>query len=87
MNNFAKLKQQCFQANLDLVKHGLVISTFGNASIIDRSQGVFVIKPSGIDYNEMKPENMVVLDLDGNMLEGDLKPSSDTKTHLVLYKL
>jgi L-ribulose-5-phosphate 4-epimerase len=85
MNKFAELKRQCHQSNLDLVKHGLVISTFGNASVIDRDAGVIAIKPSGINYDVLKPEDMVVLDFDGNVIEGTLNPSSDTKTHLVLY--
>ncbi|GHT14836.1 L-ribulose-5-phosphate 4-epimerase [Bacteroidia bacterium] len=80
------LKQTVFRANLDLVKHGLVIFTWGNVSGIDRAKGLVVIKPSGVSYNDMKPEDMVVLDLDGNIKEGKLKPSSDTATHLVLYK-
>ena len=81
-----QLKLTVYQANLDLVKHGLVIFTWGNASAIDRGQGLVVIKPSGVSYDEMKPEHMVVVDLEGNVIEGDLKPSSDTPTHLELYK-
>ncbi|GHT54685.1 L-ribulose-5-phosphate 4-epimerase [Bacteroidia bacterium] len=80
------LKQTVFQANLDLVKHGLVIFTWGNVSGIDRAKGLVVIKPSGVSYDDMKPEDMVVLDLEGNIVEGKLKPSSDTATHLALYK-
>lgn len=80
------LKQKVFQANLDLVKHGLVIFTWGNVSAIDREKGLVVIKPSGVSYERMTAEDMVVLDLDGNVVEGKLKPSSDTATHLVLYK-
>ena len=80
------LKQKVFQANLDLVKHGLVIFTWGNVSAIDREKGLVVIKPSGVSYETMTAEDMVVLDLDGNIVEGKLKPSSDTATHLVLYK-
>ncbi len=80
------LKQKVFQANLDLVKHGLVIFTWGNVSAIDREKGMVVIKPSGVSYETMTAEDMVVLDLDGNIVEGKLKPSSDTATHLVLYK-
>nr|WP_101689183.1 L-ribulose-5-phosphate 4-epimerase [Dysgonomonas massiliensis] len=80
------LKQKVFQANLDLVKHGLVIFTWGNVSAIDREKGLVVIKPSGVSYETMTAEDMVVLDLDGNVVEGKLKPSSDTATHLVLYK-
>lgn len=80
------LKEKVFQANLDLVKHGLVIFTWGNVSAIDREKGLVVIKPSGVSYEGMKAEDMVVLDLDGNIIEGALKPSSDTPTHLALYK-
>lgn len=81
-----KLRQEVFDANLDLVKHGLVIFTWGNVSGIDREKGLVVIKPSGVSYDSMKPEDMVVLDLDGNVVDGKLKPSSDTATHLALYK-
>ena len=81
-----ELKQRVWQANLDLVKHGLVIFTWGNASGIDREKGLVVIKPSGVSYDDMKPEDMVVVDLDGNVVEGNLNPSSDTPTHLVLYR-
>ena len=82
-----KLKAEVCQANLDLVTEGLVIQTWGNASAVDRKQGVVVIKPSGVPYAEMKPEHMVVVGLaDGRVVEGDLKPSSDTPTHLVLYR-
>ena len=81
-----KLKEEVFQANLDLVKHGLVIFTWGNVSAIDREKGLVVIKPSGVSYDDMKPEDMVVVDLDGNVVEGKFKPSSDTATHIVLYK-
>ena len=81
-----KLKQEVFKANLDLVKHGLVIFTWGNVSAIDRESGLVVIKPSGVSYDDMKAEDMVVVDLDGNVVEGNLKPSSDTATHIVLYK-
>ena len=80
------LKEKVCQANLDLVKHGLVIFTWGNVSAIDRESGLVVIKPSGVSYDNMKPSDMVVVDLDGKIVEGDLRPSSDTPTHLVLYK-
>ena len=80
------LKEKVCQANLDLVKHGLVIFTWGNVSAIDRASGLVVIKPSGVSYDNMKPSDMVVVDLDGKIVEGDLNPSSDTPTHLVLYK-
>lgn len=80
------LKEKVFQANLDLVRHGLVIFTWGNVSAIDRESGLVVIKPSGVAYDVMKAEDMVVVDLEGNIVEGNLNPSSDTPTHLVLYK-
>jgi L-ribulose-5-phosphate 4-epimerase len=81
-----QLKQSVFEANLDLVKHGLVLFTWGNVSGIDREKGLVVIKPSGISYHDMKPEDMVVVNMDGRVVEGNLNPSSDTATHLVLYK-
>ena len=80
------LKKQVFEANLDLVKYGLVIFTWGNVSGIDRKQGLVVIKPSGVPYDTMKPEDMVVLELDGKVVEGKLNPSSDAPTHIELYK-
>lgn len=80
------LKASVFQANLDLVKHGLVIFTWGNVSAIDRTSGLVVIKPSGVSYDTMTVDDMVVVDLDGKVVEGSLKPSSDTATHLELYK-
>jgi L-ribulose-5-phosphate 4-epimerase len=86
MTNIEKLKQDVCEANLALVKHGLVIFTWGNVSAIDREAGLVVIKPSGIDYDKMKPSDMVVLDLNGNVIEGKLKPSSDSPTHLELYR-
>ncbi|MBQ8061386.1 MAG: L-ribulose-5-phosphate 4-epimerase [Bacteroidales bacterium] len=81
-----ELKEQVCKANLDLVRHGLVLFTWGNASAIDRSSGLVVIKPSGVSYDEMKPSDMVVVDLEGKVVEGNLRPSSDTPTHIVLYK-
>ena len=80
------LKQQVLKANLDLVKHNLVILTWGNVSAIDHESGLVVIKPSGVDYDTMTAEDMVVVDLDGNVVEGSLRPSSDTPTHLALYR-
>ena len=81
------LKKQVCQANLDLVREGLVIQTWGNASGIDRASGRVVIKPSGVGYDRMKPAHMVVVALEsGKVIEGELKPSSDTPTHLVLYR-
>ena len=80
------LKEKVFHANLDLVKHGLVIFTWGNVSAIDRESGLVVIKPSGVSYDDMKADDMVIVDLEGNVVEGTLRPSSDTPTHLALYK-
>jgi L-ribulose-5-phosphate 4-epimerase len=81
-----KLKEQVFKANLELPKKGLVLFTWGNVSGIDREKNLIVIKPSGVDYETMKAEDMVVVDLDGNVIEGELNPSSDTPTHIELYK-
>ena len=81
-----ELKEKVYRANIDLVKHNLVIYTWGNVSAIDREQGVIVIKPSGVAYDEMKASDMVVVDLDGRVVEGKLNPSSDTPTHLEIYK-
>lgn len=81
-----KLKEQVLHANLDLVKHGLVIFTWGNVSAIDREKGLVVIKPSGVSYEKMTASDMVVVNLDGEIVEGNFKPSSDTATHLVLYR-
>jgi len=81
-----ELKQKVYEANLGLVKHGLVIFTWGNVSAIDREKELVVIKPSGVSYEEMKPSDMVVLNLYGKVVEGKLKPSSDTPTHLILYR-
>jgi L-ribulose-5-phosphate 4-epimerase len=80
------LREQVLEANLELVRRGLVLYTFGNASGIDREQGLVVIKPSGVDYDKMKPADLVVTDLAGKIVEGTLRPSSDLPTHLVLYK-
>lgn len=81
-----ELKQQVFRANIDLVDHGLVIFTWGNVSGIDRERGLVVIKPSGVSYEGMRAEDMVVVDMEGNRVEGKYKPSSDTATHLELYR-
>ena len=82
-----ELKEKVFKANLDLVKHNLVLFTWGNVSGIDREKGLVVIKPSGVSYDNMKASDMVVVDLEtGKVVEGDLNPSSDTPTHLVLYR-
>ncbi|MBR4306211.1 MAG: L-ribulose-5-phosphate 4-epimerase [Ruminiclostridium sp.] len=80
------LKELVCKANLDLVKYKVVIFTWGNVSAIDRETGLVVIKPSGVDYSVMKPEHMVVVDLDGNVVDGDLNPSTDMPTHLEIYK-
>lgn len=80
------LKEVVFKANLNLVKHGLVLFTWGNVSGIDREKGLVVIKPSGVSYDVMKAEDMVVIDFDNNIVEGYLKPSSDSLTHIGLYK-
>lgn len=81
-----KLREEVLEANLELVRRGLVLYTFGNASGISRDQGLVVIKPSGVPYETMKPEDLAVVDLQGNIVEGTLRPSSDLPTHLVLYK-
>lgn len=81
-----ELKEKVYKANLQLVEYGLVVLTWGNASEIDREKGLFVIKPSGVPYNTMKPSDMVVMDLNGNKIEGELNPSSDMPTHLELYR-
>ena len=81
-----ELKKKVYEANILLPKYGLVTFTWGNVSAIDRESGLFVIKPSGVDYDVMTPDDMVVMDLNGNKVEGRYKPSSDTPTHLELYK-
>ncbi|MFT8407126.1 MAG: L-ribulose-5-phosphate 4-epimerase [Liquorilactobacillus sp.] len=81
-----KLKQQVYEANMQLSQLGLVNFTWGNVSGIDREQGLFVIKPSGVPYEQLKSTDLVVVDLDGNVVEGKLRPSSDTPTHAVLYR-
>ena len=80
-----KLKEEVYRANMDLPKYGLVTFTWGNVSGIDREKGLFVIKPSGVEYDKLTPEDMVVVDLEGNKVEGRYNPSSDTPTHVVLY--
>ncbi len=81
-----ELKKQVYEANMELPRYGLVTFTWGNVSGIDKESGLFVIKPSGVDYEKLTPEDMVVMDLQGNKIEGRFKPSSDTPTHLELYK-
>jgi L-ribulose-5-phosphate 4-epimerase len=86
MSQYQHIKQEAFEANMQLPKLGLVLFTFGNVSAADRSLGAFAIKPSGVPYQELSPEKLVIVDFDGNIVEGGLRPSSDTKTHAVLYK-
>ncbi len=83
---FSDLKKQCLDANLQLAKSGLVIYTFGNVSCVDREKNVFAIKPSGVDYDKLKLEDIVIVDFTGEKVDGKLRPSSDTKTHAVLYR-
>jgi L-ribulose-5-phosphate 4-epimerase len=86
MNKYQHIRQTAYDANMQLPKLGLVLFTFGNVSAADRELGVFAIKPSGVPYEQLTPERMVIVDFDGNTVEGSLRPSSDTKTHAVLYK-
>lgn len=81
-----ELKQQVYEANMELPKRGLVVYTWGNVSGFDKETGYFAIKPSGVSYEDLKPEDMVIMDLEGNKIEGKYNPSSDTATHLELYK-
>ena len=80
------LKQEVYEANMELPRRGLITYTWGNVSGLDRESGLFVIKPSGVDYDRLRPEDMVVMDLEGNRVEGELNPSSDTDTHIELYR-
>jgi L-ribulose-5-phosphate 4-epimerase len=84
--NLKSLREEVLEANLELVRQNLVVFTFGNASGCDRASGLVVIKPSGVPYDAMKPDNLVVVDLEGKRVEGDLRPSSDLPTHLALYR-
>jgi len=84
-SKYKTLKEECFEANIELNDLGLVIYTFGNVSAVDRDNGVFAIKPSGVPYEKLKPEDIVVLDYENNIVEGTMRPSSDTKTHAFLY--
>ncbi|MBV6646017.1 MAG: L-ribulose-5-phosphate 4-epimerase [Cyclobacteriaceae bacterium] len=86
MSKFKELKRECYEANMQLPTLDLVVYTFGNVSAVDRAQEAFAIKPSGVPYSDLKPEDMVVLDFDNHVLEGKMRPSSDTKTHAFLYK-
>jgi L-ribulose-5-phosphate 4-epimerase len=83
---YQHLKEACYEANMQLPQLGLVLFTFGNASVVDRAAGVFAIKPSGVPYATLRVEDIVILDFDANLVEGNKRPSSDTKTHAVLYK-
>ena len=83
---FELLKKEVYKANIELVKKGLVLYTWGNVSAIDEERKYIVIKPSGVDYDEMTSEDMVVVDMDGNVVEGEYRPSSDTKSHIEIYK-
>jgi len=84
--SYTEIRQAAYENNMKLPQLGLVLFTFGNVSVADRSKGVFAIKPSGVPYEELSPENMVIVDFEGQVVEGSLRPSSDTKTHAVLYK-
>lgn len=83
---YEHIRQEAYEANMQLPRLGLVLFTFGNVSAADRSQGLFAIKPSGVPYDQLSPASMVIVDFDGKTVEGDLRPSSDTQTHAVLYK-
>ena len=86
MSKYLDIRESAYKGNMQLPELGLVLFTFGNVSAADRSLGVFAIKPSGVPYEDLSPENMVIIDFDGKTVEGDLRPSSDTQTHAVLYK-
>jgi L-ribulose-5-phosphate 4-epimerase len=86
MSKYEDIRQSAYDANMQLPKLGLVLFTFGNVSAADREEGVFAIKPSGVPYDQLSPQNMVIVDFEGNTVEGSFRPSSDTKTHAVLYK-
>lgn len=85
-SKYSKLKQECYEANMQLNELNLVVYTFGNVSAVDRENRVFAIKPSGVAYENLKPEDIVIVDFDNNIIEGSMRPSSDTKTHAYLYK-
>lgn len=86
MSNYKTLKEECYEANMQLNELGLVVYTFGNVSAVDRADAIFAIKPSGVPYETLKPEDIVIVDFDNNIIEGRKRPSSDTKTHAYLYK-
>jgi len=86
LSHYQSIKEACYEANLQLPKLGLVLFTFGNVSVVDREKAVFAIKPSGVPYEKLHPNDIIIMDFDANVIEGNLRPSSDTKTHAVLYK-
>ena len=86
MSKYDRIREEAYEANLQLPQLGLVLFTFGNASAVDRDRGVFAIKPSGVEYERLSPKKMVIVDFDASVVEGKLRPSSDTKTHAVLYR-
>ena len=86
MSKYEELKNNCYEANMELPKLDLVVYTFGNVSAVDRENGVFAIKPSGVPYETLKPEDIVIVDFENKVVEGSMRPSSDTKTHAFLYK-
>ena len=85
-STYKELKRECYDANMQLDALGLIIYTFGNVSAVDREKGVFAIKPSGVPYSDLQPEDIVIMDFENNIIEGEMRPSSDTKTHAFLYK-
>ena len=85
-SKYKELQRECYEANMQLEELKLVVYTFGNVSAVDRAEGIFAIKPSGVPYKDLKPEDMVIMNYDANVIEGKLRPSSDTKTHAYLYK-
>lgn len=85
-SKYQTLKEECYEANMQLPKLGLVVYTFGNVSAVDRDHGVFAIKPSGVPYDTLRAEDIVILDFENNIIEGSMRPSSDTKTHAFLYR-
>ncbi|MBC9796352.1 L-ribulose-5-phosphate 4-epimerase [Sinomicrobium weinanense] len=86
MSEYKTIKEACYRANMKLPELGLVVYTFGNVSCVDRENGAFAIKPSGVPYEDLSPEDMVIVDFENNILEGTMRPSSDTRTHAYLYK-
>jgi L-ribulose-5-phosphate 4-epimerase len=86
MDRFRYIREAAYEGNMELPARGLVVFTFGNVSVADHQQGVFAIKPSGVEYAQLSPEQMVVVDFNGNVIDGNLRPSSDTRTHAVLYR-